>query len=69
MHVHVRRSTAVTSTEEVLIEVRMRRASAVVNRRTISVQGRDDGVDAVGSDAIDVPIDTTRNIGSELIAP
>ncbi len=71
-----------TSIETGLIELLMRRAPAVVNRRTIAVQVWDDEADAVGSNTIDVHvgrlrakladasarIETVRGIGYRLVS-
>jgi DNA-binding response OmpR family regulator len=70
-----------TSIETGLIELLMRRAPAVVSRRTIALQVWDDEADAVGSNTIDVHvgrlraklvgattrIDTVRGIGYRLV--
>jgi DNA-binding response OmpR family regulator len=70
-----------TSIETGLIELLLRRAPAVVSRRTIAVQVWDDEADAVGSNTIDVHmgrlraklgdaarIETVRGIGYRLVA-
>ena len=49
-----------TSIETGLIELLMRRAPAVVSRRTIAVQVWDDEADAVGSNTIDVHVGRLR---------
>ena len=49
-----------TTIETGLIELLMRRAPAVVNRRTIAVQVWDDEADAVGSNTIDVHVGRLR---------
>ena len=49
-----------TSIETGLLELLLRRAPAVVNRRTIAVQVWDDEADAVGSNTIDVHIGRLR---------
>ena len=49
-----------TAIETGLIELLMRRAPAVVNRRTIAVQVWDDEADAVGSNTIDVHVGRLR---------
>lgn len=51
---------ALTSIETGLIELLMRRAPAVVSRRTIAVQVWDDEADAVGSNTIEVHIGRLR---------
>ncbi len=69
-----------TSIETGLIELLLRRAPAVVSRRTIAVQVWDDEADAVGSNTIDVHmgrlraklgdaarIETVRGIGYRLV--
>jgi DNA-binding response OmpR family regulator len=72
-----------TTIETGLIELLMRRAPAVVNRRTIALQVWDDEADAVGSNTIDVHvgrlrsklgdaearIETVRGSGYRLVAP
>jgi len=49
-----------TTIETGLIELLMRRAPSVVNRRTIAVQVWDDEADAVGSNTIDVHVGRLR---------
>ena len=49
-----------TTIETGLIELLLRRAPAVVNRRTIAVQVWDDEADAVGSNTIDVHVGRLR---------
>ncbi len=72
-----------TTIETGLIELLMRRAPGVVNRRTIALQVWDDEADAVGSNTIDVHvgrlrsklgdaearIETVRGTGYRLVAP
>jgi len=43
-----------TATESALVELLLRRAPAVVSRRSIAVQVWDDEADTVGSNTIDV---------------
>jgi len=59
VHLHGEPVT-LTAIETGLIELLMRRAPAVVNRRTIAVQVWDDEADAVGSNTIDVHVGRLR---------
>ena len=49
-----------TATESALVELLLRRAPAVVSRRSIAVQVWDDEADAVGSNTIDVHVGRLR---------
>jgi len=73
----------VTATEAALVELLLRRAPAIISRRTIAVQVWADEADAVGSNTIDVHIarlrrklgasaariETIRGSGYRLVAP
>ena len=59
VHLHGEPVT-LTAIETGLIELLMRRAPSVVNRRTIAVQVWDDEADAVGSNTIDVHVGRLR---------
>jgi DNA-binding response OmpR family regulator len=51
---------SLTATETAIIELLLRRAPAVVSRRTIALQVWDDEADAVGSNTIDVHVGRLR---------
>jgi DNA-binding response OmpR family regulator len=58
---HGGRTVALTTIETGLLELLMRRAPAVVSRRTIALQVWDDEANAVGSNTIDVHVGRLRS--------